>query len=78
MPIFSYHCRSCGFEWDDIRPYDPDETTIECPHCETNTGDKVPTIPGGYSMDSGGASTKPRRAASKGSGKKLNLVRKDK
>jgi putative FmdB family regulatory protein len=71
MPILDFQCRSCGHEWEEIMPYVPLDHKETCPHCLTNTGERLPTAPGGYTIHGGnGGSTRPKGAgAFKGKGK---------
>ena len=74
MPIFSYKCtnESCGRIWDELRSNSERDERAECSHCEF-PGDRRVTAPGGYNGDTGSASTRPKKAASRGSGEQLQF-----
>lgn len=59
-PIKEFMCMECGFEYEDIVKID--EPHPSCPHCESQNVEKLVSSHGGYSMSSGGSSTRPRGA----------------
>ena len=68
-PIREYLCRDCGHQFEEIRGNDPEEADPKCPHeCEGKV-ERLPALPGGYFMNSGSASTKPRTTTRRPSGK---------
>jgi len=70
MPIYEYHCNSCGCNKDMMQKMsDPVLTT--CPECKAETFVKMLSVPGfqlkgsgWYATDFKGGSTKPAEAAS--------------
>ena len=60
MPWYDYMCNACGHEFEELRPYNPDERAIECPH---ECGMKATRLPsaGSYRGNFGTGST-PKRA----------------
>lgn len=67
MPIFSYYCDSCRTSWDELRHRSEADERGICTACEGPANRKVTAI-GGYQGSMGGASTRPKNSASKGSG----------
>lgn len=67
MPIIEFLCRDCGYRFEDIIPqhYDPDHDGNECPHCESKRCEKLFPVTGGYSMNSGPSSVRPKGAGSR-------------
>lgn len=61
MPRYEYQCGGCGHEFEEtLKHSDP---TPPCPHCEDDARVvKLVSAPGGYQMNSGGGSTRPRQA----------------
>lgn len=45
MAIYSYMCNSCGYEFDEITQYDPQNKPIECPHDCGHTATRIPSLP---------------------------------
>lgn len=72
MPIYSYQCSDCNKIWDEIRHTAEKDDPAECARCEVPAHRRV-TAFGGYSGNTGGASTRPKNAASKGSGEQLQF-----
>lgn len=67
MPIYEYMCDECGHIFEELRKYSAESSgrdKIECPHECGKTASKLPSAHGGYSMSSGGSSTRPKRAGS--------------
>lgn len=63
MPIRSYQCPECGHAVDNLER-SPEEALTACPECESPKIEKVLTAHGGYSMQSGPSSVRPRGAGS--------------
>jgi putative FmdB family regulatory protein len=60
VPIREFICLDCGHEFETlVRADDP---PADCPHCEKNHTEQLISAFGGYSMASGGSSTRPRQA----------------
>ncbi len=71
VPIREFICLDCGHEFEALT-YSYEKEPAECPHCETNHTEQLVSAHGGYSMSSGGSSTRPRGAGAfrkKGSSK---------
>ncbi len=63
MPLYSYQCRDCGFEQEQIE--DSDVRTVFCNHCESAPSDRLPSVAGGYKIKGrNDASVSPKGAAS--------------
>lgn len=45
MPIYTFLCHACAYEFDEIVPYDPNNTPIDCPHECGRTAYRLPSIP---------------------------------
>lgn len=69
MPIYSYLCRSCSNTFDEL-VRKPDDVPAKCPMCESCEIERTVTSHGGYAMDSGPASVRPKGAGA--FGKKKN------
>jgi putative FmdB family regulatory protein len=63
MPIYVYNCSDCGQSFDELVRKSDDEPS-ECKHCKSSAIAKGITAPGGYHMDSGPSSVRPRGAGS--------------
>lgn len=65
-PLNEYICTGCAHIFETINKWSPElkEKKEECPHCNTLTGEYLPSAHGGYSMNSGGGSTRPKSAGS--------------
>lgn len=60
MPIYEFHCRECGKNFESLsKPYEP----IECAHCKMREGvTRVVTAWGSYKIKGdNGASETPKR-----------------
>lgn len=65
MPIHEFICDQCGHQFEEFfRQTEKIPNRTECPHCETKTATRLPSAHGGYSMSSGGSSTRPSKAGS--------------
>ena len=64
MPIREYLCRDCGHTWEELVGHD-DNPKVVCPHECSGKVERLPALPGGYFMQSGGASTAPRTTTRK-------------
>jgi hypothetical protein len=63
-PIRDLLCLECGFEYEELLYVG--EKAPNCPHCESDKIDVLPSAFGGYRMTGGnGASTTPKAAGSK-------------
>lgn len=62
-PIREYICIDCGHEQEHVVS-DGGETP-QCCHCESTKMEKLFSITGGYKMNSGGSSTRPKGAGSR-------------
>jgi putative FmdB family regulatory protein len=62
MPLRDIQCRDCGHLWEEVLKYGQEPEP--CPHCGSTKLDNMINAHGGYSMSSGGSSTKPRHASS--------------
>ena len=70
MPIFSYQCINCNHIWDELRRSDEKDDPAECSRCDSNAqAYRRVTAIGGYTGNTGSASTRPRGAGSNGSQK---------
>jgi putative FmdB family regulatory protein len=61
MPIYSYLCQSCQGTFDEL-VRKPDDEPAKCPYCESVEIGRTVTAHGGYAMDSGPASVRPKGA----------------
>jgi len=65
MPLYEFLCRECGHTWEDmVRASEEDEVVINCPHCESYKLDRLFPMIGGYFMNSGPSSVRPKGAGS--------------
>lgn len=62
MPIRDFNCRACDYTWE--RLVVGNEEPQACPNCESTAISRLPSMVGGYKMNSGGGSTRPRQAGS--------------
>lgn len=72
MPIFSYQCVDCNRIWDELRHSSEKDDSATCSKCEAPANRRVTSF-GGYTGNTGSSSTRPKNAASKGSGEQLNF-----
>jgi putative FmdB family regulatory protein len=63
MPIREYQCRECGHIMENFELKAEDALT-QCVQCESGQIERLLSAHGGYSMDSGPSSIRPRRAGS--------------
>jgi putative FmdB family regulatory protein len=61
MPLRDYHCPDCGITIEYLIRSDADVPT-RCPDCSSEKIEQKISAHGGYSMDSGPASVRPRGA----------------
>lgn len=69
MPIYEYFCGTCQYRFDELVGEEVPKY-IDC-RCGEKA-EKLFALPGGYQMNSGGSSTRPKNSGSKPS-KKLNF-----
>jgi putative FmdB family regulatory protein len=61
MPIREFLCKDCGHVFEEIvRTYE--EPNVMCTHCETYNCEKLVSTFGGYAMNSGPSSVRPKQA----------------
>lgn len=73
MPLRDFTCADCGNKFESFVKRDPvllREVGTECPACQSSNVASHVSAPGGYHMNSGSASTRPRGAGSFKKGKK--------
>ncbi len=64
MPLRDYLCLECGHQFEELlNSYD--HVDVNCPHCETTRVERLPPITGGYKMNSGPSSVRPKGAGSR-------------
>lgn len=64
MPLREYICTECAHEQEHlIGLYDTEKPV--CCHCDTDTLERLVSVTGGYKMDSGPSSTRPKGAGSR-------------
>jgi putative FmdB family regulatory protein len=63
VPLYEYECLDCGRRQEVIVRSDADVPS-HCSECGSSRMDRVISAPGGYSMDSGPSSVRPRGAGS--------------
>lgn len=63
MPIFEYKCKACGNVFDEL-VRKPDDEPSFCKYCASCEIERTVTSHGGYAMDSGPASVRPKGAGS--------------
>lgn len=64
-PVYSYQCINCDHIWDELRRADEKDDPAECSHCNENApGHRKITAIGGYTGNTGSASTRPKGAGS--------------
>lgn len=61
MPIYEFMCNQCGHQHDEYIRYNPDIVAIDCPHCETKTSYRLPSIPAPARGDFGTVNRRPRQ-----------------
>lgn len=68
MPIREFQCRDCMHIFETVvdRNSDPD-VEVEC-RCGSTKVDRLISVTGGYKMNSGGSSTRPKSAGSRPKG----------
>lgn len=60
-PIREFICGDCAHQFEEIVHGDE---SVQCPHCESGKVHKLISAHGGYSMSSGGSSTRPKGVGS--------------
>lgn len=69
-PLRDFLCMDCNYEFEElVAPYE-DDTKIGCPRCEGDRVEKMFPVTGGYQMDSGPSSVRPKGAGSRPKGSK--------
>lgn len=63
MPIREYICLDCGHEQEHVVSHDGEHPL--CCHCDSNRLEKLFSITGGYKMNSGPSSVRPKGAGSR-------------
>lgn len=65
-PIYDYLCKDCAHIFEEfISSRDSADHTLTCPHCETETAERLPSAPGGYHIKGdNSASVRPKGAGS--------------
>lgn len=64
MPIKEFSCTACGHIFEDIKKVG-DDTVAPCPQCDSLKVEPMISITGGYHMNSGPSSVRPRGAGSR-------------
>ncbi|MBD3317782.1 MAG: zinc ribbon domain-containing protein [Chitinivibrionales bacterium] len=49
MPIYEYHCSSCGNKFEELLTRAP-EKTLPCPSCKSSNTEKIMSVFGGINM----------------------------
>ena len=65
MPQYVYECVNCERRWSELRHTNERDDAATCERCEA-PGHRQVTAIGGYSGNTGGGSTKPRKAGAMG------------
>ncbi|MCX5851117.1 MAG: zinc ribbon domain-containing protein [Deltaproteobacteria bacterium] len=55
MPIYEYHCRQCGHEFEMLRQASEKDSSVKCPHCGRKKAKKMMSLFGGGGVRTGGA-----------------------
>lgn len=64
MPLYEFMCCDCGHQYEEVCSLGDDYPP--CPHCEGPTKvEKLISVTGGYQMNSGPSSVRPRGAGSR-------------
>jgi putative FmdB family regulatory protein len=63
VPIFDFHCKACGKDFESLsKPYEP----VQCAHCRTPGAEKKISSFGGYQIQGdNSASVRPKGAGSR-------------
>lgn len=61
-PLYDWQCNGCGHEFEQRE--ESSIKTVNCPHCDTNTAQRLPSLFGGYQGNFGGSSTRPKQSGS--------------
>ncbi len=65
MPIYEYLCSKCAHVFEEfVRPSELHSFSAKCPHCEDELCERLPSAHGGYKMNSGPSSVRPKNAGS--------------
>lgn len=66
MPIREFLCMDCNHNFEAlIHAYEEGEFKVKCERCESEQVERQFPVTGGYHMNSGGSSTRPRGAGSR-------------
>lgn len=63
MPLREYHCLECGHVFENLERT-PEDKPTQCAQCGAGQIEQLVSAHGGYSMNSGPSSVRPRGAGS--------------